>query len=65
MEARRIEEMGDRSETEERMDRDLLDNGSTLEDRIRAMEEERKMVLARLDRISNARESGKLQMRQR
>lgn len=58
MEARRIEEVGDRSETEERMDRDSLDNGSTLEDRIRAMEEERRMVLARLDRISNARSQG-------
>jgi hypothetical protein len=60
MEARRIEEVGDRSETEERMDRDSLDNGSTLEDRIRAMEEERRLVLARLDRISNARESGEI-----
>ncbi|MEK3951386.1 hypothetical protein [Paenibacillus sp. FSL H7-0703] len=60
MEARRIEEVGDLSETEERMDRDSLDNGSTLEDRIRAMEEERRMVLARLDRISNARESGEI-----
>ncbi|PPQ47249.1 hypothetical protein C5G87_18210 [Paenibacillus peoriae] len=57
MEARRIEEVGDLSETEGRMDRDSLDNGSTLEDRIRAMEEERRLVLARLDRISNARES--------
>ncbi|WP_418026410.1 hypothetical protein [Paenibacillus sp. JJ1722] len=60
MEARRIEEVGDRSETEERMDRDSLDNGSTLEDRIRAMEEERRLVLARLDRISNVRESGEI-----
>ncbi|WP_025722128.1 hypothetical protein [Paenibacillus polymyxa] len=60
MEARRIEEVGDRSETEGRMDRDSLDNGSTLEDRIRAMEEERRLVLARLDRISNARESGEI-----
>ncbi|URJ44615.1 hypothetical protein MF628_004354 [Paenibacillus polymyxa] len=54
MEARRIEEVGERS------DRDSLDNGSTLEDRIRAMEEERRLVLARLDRISNARESGEI-----
>lgn len=60
MEARRIEEVGDRVETDERMDRDSLDNGSTLEDRIRAMEEERRMVLARLDRISNAREAGEI-----
>ncbi|MGQ3481832.1 hypothetical protein [Paenibacillus sp. TY11] len=60
IEARRIEEVGDRSETEGRMDRDSLDNGSTLEDRIRAMEEERRLVLARLDRISNARESGEI-----
>ncbi|WCM59738.1 hypothetical protein [Paenibacillus polymyxa] len=60
MEARRIEEVGDRSETEGRMDRDSLDNGSTLEDRIRAMEEERRLVLARLDRISNVRESGEI-----
>ncbi|WDM20625.1 hypothetical protein [Paenibacillus polymyxa] len=60
MEARRIEEVGDRSETEERMNRDSLDNGSTLEARIHAMEEERRLVLARLDRISNARESGEI-----
>ncbi|WP_311078964.1 hypothetical protein [Paenibacillus polymyxa] len=60
MEARRIEEVGDRSETEERMNRDSLDNGSTLEERIHAMEEERRLVLARLDRISNARESGEI-----
>ncbi|MFT9367490.1 hypothetical protein [Paenibacillus polymyxa] len=57
IEARRIEEVGDGLEKEERMDQDSLDNGTTLEDRIRIMEEERRMVLARLDRISNARDS--------
>lgn len=61
MEARRMEEqMNDWTETEQQSKRDSLDNGSTLEDRIRAMEEERRSVLARLDRISNARESGEI-----
>lgn len=60
IEARRIEEMNDRTEMEGQMDRESSDNGSTLEERIRAMEEERRMVLARLDRISNARESGEI-----
>ncbi|WP_025683271.1 hypothetical protein [Paenibacillus maysiensis] len=61
MEARRMEEqMNDWTETEQQTNRDSLDNGSTLEDRIRAMEEERRSVLARLDRISNARESGEI-----
>ncbi|MEK5407520.1 hypothetical protein CPY53_05905 [Paenibacillus polymyxa] len=57
MEARRIEEVGDGLKKEEQMDQDSLDNGTTLEDRIRIMEEERRMVLARLDRISNASDS--------
>jgi hypothetical protein len=61
VEARRMEEpMNDWTETERQTDRYSLDNGSTLEDRIRAMEEERRSVLARLDRISNARESGEI-----
>ncbi|MGW9528876.1 hypothetical protein ACWHAM_14240 [Paenibacillus terrae] len=61
MEARRMEEqMNDWTETEQQTNRDSLDNGSTLEDRIRAMEEERRAVLARLDHISNARESGEI-----
>ncbi|TKH42196.1 hypothetical protein NST83_16225 [Paenibacillus sp. FSL R10-2782] len=61
MEARRVDEpMNGWTETEEQSKRDSLDNGSTLEDRIRAMEEERRSVLARLDRISNARESGEI-----
>ncbi|MGG4217404.1 hypothetical protein ABEW32_04125 [Paenibacillus jamilae] len=57
MEARRIEEVGDGLEQAEQIGLDSLDNGTTLEDRIRIMEEERRMVLARLDRISNARDS--------
>ncbi|WP_179032947.1 hypothetical protein [Paenibacillus kribbensis] len=61
MEARRMEEvMGDRTELAGPMEQESSDNGSTLEERIRAMEEERRMVLARLDRISNQRESGEI-----
>ncbi|MGZ0042192.1 hypothetical protein [Paenibacillus ottowii] len=60
MEARRIEEAGDGVATEEGMNRDLSDNSTTLEDRIRAMEEERRSVLSRFDRISNVRDSGEI-----
>ncbi|WP_068502040.1 hypothetical protein [Paenibacillus kribbensis] len=61
MEARRMEEVtNDRTEMEGQMEQKSSDNGSTLEERIRAMEEERRMVLARLDRISNLRESGEI-----
>ncbi|EHS56987.1 hypothetical protein [Paenibacillus sp. Aloe-11] len=61
MEARRMEEvMDDRTELAGQMEQESSDNGSTLEERIRAMEEERRKVLARLDRISNLRESGEI-----
>ncbi|WP_226001282.1 hypothetical protein [Paenibacillus sp. BJ-4] len=61
MEARRMEEvMNDRMEMKGQMEQESSDNGSTLEERIRAMEEERRKVLARLDRISNVRESGEI-----
>jgi hypothetical protein len=61
IEARRMDEqMDDWTETERQPDPESLNNGSTLEDRIRAMEDERRAVLARLDRISNARESGEI-----
>ncbi|WP_025719796.1 hypothetical protein [Paenibacillus sp. 1-18] len=61
MEARRMEEVvNDRTEMQGQMEQESSDNGSTLEERIRAMEEDRRKVLARLDRISNVRESGEI-----
>ncbi|MCC3380072.1 hypothetical protein ACFQ5D_05820 [Paenibacillus farraposensis] len=54
---RRIEEeMNDRTEMQAQLDRESPDSGLTLEERIRVMEEERRMVLSRLDGISKTRE---------